>query len=170
MWDTLLGAVALMLLVGAMGGRIWANVHLAGRKDRTLVTGGPYRFVRNPLYLFSLIGFVGAGLAFGSIVLGAISAAVFFAFHWPEIRAEEERLQVLFGEEYERYRRRVPRMIPVPSKVLTPPTTSRELVVDQGRFGESLRDCLAIPMVLVIAEVLEWAKLEEIVPVLIHLP
>ncbi len=171
MWDTVLGASALVLLVAAMGGRVWASVHLAGRKNEVLVTGGPYRYVRNPLYLFSFLGFVGAGLAFESITLGAVFALVFFLSHWPEILAEERRLRALFGAEYERYRRQVPRMVPWRATPDPPPSsTSEELVVDVRRFRLALRDSLAIPLVVVVAEVLEWAKLAGLMPVLVHLP
>jgi protein-S-isoprenylcysteine O-methyltransferase Ste14 len=169
-WDTLLGSTGLLLLVVAMGGRIWASAHLVGRKNQTLVTEGPYAMVRNPLYLFSLVGFIGAGLAFESLFLGGIFAAIFFISHWPEIRAEEKRLKELFGDDYQRYQQRVPCMIPALGFPSGRKRESGTLTVDAQRFMGALRDCLAIPLVIVVADLLEWAKIADLIPVLVHLP
>lgn len=165
-WDTFLGLAGLVLLLIAMGGRIWASAHLAGRKNKALVTEGPFALSRNPLYLFSLVGFVGAGLAFESVSLAALFAGVFFATHWPTIHIEERRLAALFGEEYEEYCRRVPRFIPR----LGNTTRRRTIPLDVLQFRLALRDCLAIPLVFVVADVLEWAKIAGLLPVLLHLP
>jgi hypothetical protein len=80
--------------------------------------------------------------------------------------AEERHLAQLFGEEYESYRARVPRFVPR----LRGMQASETLVLDMRRFRASLRDCLAIPLVFILADLLEWTKLEGILPVLIHLP
>jgi protein-S-isoprenylcysteine O-methyltransferase Ste14 len=165
-WDRALSLSGLVLLLGAMGGRIWAGTYLAGRKNRVLVTEGPYSIVRNPLYLFSFLGFIGAGLAFESVTLALLMGLVFVAAHFPTMLAEERHLAQLFGEEYESYRARVPRFVPR----LRGMQASETLVLDMRRFRASLRDCLAIPLVFILADLLEWTKLEGILPVLIHLP
>jgi protein-S-isoprenylcysteine O-methyltransferase Ste14 len=165
-WDRAVSLSGLMLLLVAMGGRLWANVYVLGRKDRVLVTHGPFSVTRNPLYLFSLIGFVGVGLALESLVMAGLLGAVFFATHWPTILAEERRLEALFGAEYGAYRARVPRFLPA----LRLPEAAGELTLDMRRFRCCLRDCLAIPLVFVMAELLEWSKLAGAVPVLISLP
>jgi protein-S-isoprenylcysteine O-methyltransferase Ste14 len=76
-----------------------------------LVTGGPYRFCRNPMYLGQLIFF--AGLAFA---LDSWLAAALFVFHavWFDrrVRDDEARLSALFGEPYREYLARVKRWIP----------------------------------------------------------
>jgi protein-S-isoprenylcysteine O-methyltransferase Ste14 len=164
--DTALGAGALILLLVAAGGRIWAALYIAGRKDQELVTQGPYSLVRNPLYLFSFLGFLGVGMAFGSMALAAFMAVIFALGHWPEVRREETRLAALFGEPYEAYRRRVPAFLPR----LRIPTTPRSLPVNTRRFSRSLREAALIPLVFVVAEVLEWAKLAELLPVVALLP
>jgi protein-S-isoprenylcysteine O-methyltransferase Ste14 len=164
--EALLEVTGLILLVAAMGGRIWASAHLAGRKDRTLVTSGPYSLTRNPLYLFSLFGFVGAGLVFESITGALLMGVVFFVAHWPTIHREEARLERLFGDEYRRYAARVPRFAPA----LRLPESPAEMLVDTRRFNAALRDALAVPMVVVVAELVEWAKLSGVLPVLLELP
>lgn len=76
-----------------------------------IVEEGPYRFVRNPMYLGHLIFFLGL-----AIVLRSWIAAAVFAFHavWFDrrVREDEARLGELFGEPYREYCRRVRRWIP----------------------------------------------------------
>lgn len=76
-----------------------------------IVDEGPYRFVRNPMYLGHLVFF--AGLA---LVLGSWIAAAVFAFHafWFDrrVREDEARLAARFGDAYTDYCRRVKRWVP----------------------------------------------------------
>ncbi|MFI2206200.1 methyltransferase family protein [Streptomyces sp. NPDC020192] len=73
-----------------------------------LVVSGPYRYVRNPIYLAVVAVLAGQGLLLARPVLFAYAAgawAVSLAF----VRGyEEPRLVCRFGSEYERYRRAVP--------------------------------------------------------------
>lgn len=165
-WDRLVPLIGLVLLLAAMGGRIWASAYLTGRKDRVLVTEGPYSVVRNPLYLFSLVGFVGAGLALESLTLTGLLLVVFLVGHWPAMVAEERKLEGLFGNDYVQYRNSIPRLLPAIHR-LTPGGT---MTLDPVRFRAALRDCLVLPLVFVAAELLEWGQLEGILPVIIHIP
>jgi protein-S-isoprenylcysteine O-methyltransferase Ste14 len=83
---------------------------LSIRPER-LVTGGPYGFCRNPMYLGHLIFL--AGLAFA---LESWLAAGVFVFHaaWFDLRVREDeaRLGALFGDSYREYLARVRRWIP----------------------------------------------------------
>ena len=83
---------------------------LSNPPDR-IVAEGPYRWVRNPMYLGHLIFF--AGLA--AVLQSWIGAAV-LAFHvvWFDrrVRGDERHLEALFGEPYRDYCRRVKRWIP----------------------------------------------------------
>jgi protein-S-isoprenylcysteine O-methyltransferase Ste14 len=76
-----------------------------------LVSGGPYRWCRNPMYLGHLIFL--AGLAFA---LDSWLAAALFVLHavWFDrrVRDDEARLSALFGDSYLEYRARVKRWIP----------------------------------------------------------
>lgn len=102
------------LLAVAAFGRLWCAAFIAGRKNSVLVVEGPYALMRNPLYFFSLLGFIGAGLAFKSITLATGFAALFFITHWRVIAREEVRLAELFGESFRAYTRKVPRFVPNP--------------------------------------------------------
>lgn len=76
-----------------------------------LVTTGPFRFSRNPMYLGFTIALVGASMLVGS--LSAVSGPVLFwllADRW-YIPFEERRMMATFGATYERYRSAVPRWI-----------------------------------------------------------
>jgi protein-S-isoprenylcysteine O-methyltransferase Ste14 len=71
-----------------------------------LVTSGPYRFVRHPMYLGIFISALGALLVYWTwttvFVIAALPGAVFKA------RREDRLLAAEFGEAYDAYRRRVP--------------------------------------------------------------
>jgi protein-S-isoprenylcysteine O-methyltransferase Ste14 len=48
-----------LMMVCALG-RLWSLQYLSGYKTRTIVESGPFSVVRNPLYLFSFLGALGA--------------------------------------------------------------------------------------------------------------
>jgi protein-S-isoprenylcysteine O-methyltransferase Ste14 len=76
-----------------------------------IVEAGPYRWVRNPMYLGHLIFFAGIAVTLASWI-----AAVVFAFHafWfdARVREDEARLTERFGDAYREYCRRVKRWVP----------------------------------------------------------
>ena len=90
--------------------RFWAAGHL--RKDQTLTTGGPYRFIRNPLYLGSFFMAVGFCLIAGSIWVWILVLLYFALCYIPVIRYEERTLRERFGEEFSRYSKLVPAFYP----------------------------------------------------------
>lgn len=78
---------------------------------RRLVTEGPYRFSRNPLYLARLTMLSGASLYLGSPGILALTLGLFLGIQFFIIPGEERRLEERFGEEYVEYRFRVPRWV-----------------------------------------------------------
>ena len=102
-----------MVFVGiASLGRMWCSLYIAGFKDKRLITEGPYSVCRNPLYLFSLIGFVGLGLTTETFTIPIVLFLMFTIYYPFVINAEELRLSQLFGSDFERYRHEVPRILP----------------------------------------------------------
>ena len=101
-----------VLIFICIGGRCWASLYVGGRKNRELVTTGPYAYTRNPLYFFSALGLAGIGLTFGSLILSAF----FFAFTCLVFSYVASRevvaLDAIFGEAYRNYRRSVPAFFP----------------------------------------------------------
>lgn len=76
-----------------------------------IIDSGPYRFLRNPMYMGHLLFMAGLALTFRSW-----AAVLLLAFHivWFErrVRADEVHLERRFGDAYRRYRARVKRWIP----------------------------------------------------------
>jgi protein-S-isoprenylcysteine O-methyltransferase Ste14 len=83
---------------------------------RRLVAVGPYRWVRNPIYLAALLIVLGEAWLFGSAALLLYAVVVAVAFHLLVVDYEEPRLRGQFGEQYETYRRAVSRWIPRPPR------------------------------------------------------
>ncbi len=84
--------------------RGWAAGHLA--KNQQLATSGPYAYVRNPLYIGTLIVAFGLVLASRQAVLAALFAAAFALIYLPVIELEEQHLRKLFPD-YNGYAERV---------------------------------------------------------------
>jgi protein-S-isoprenylcysteine O-methyltransferase Ste14 len=76
---------------------------------RRLVVRGPYRLVRNPMYLGAGIAMLGAALFYQSFALVAYVAAFLAATHVFVIAYEEPALSRMFGPQYQAYCRRVRR-------------------------------------------------------------
>ena len=79
---------------------------------RRFVAVGPYRAVRNPMYLGVGSVILGEALLFGSWSLAAYLAVVAVVWHLFVVAYEEPTLERQFGEEYRRYRTSVPRWLP----------------------------------------------------------
>jgi protein-S-isoprenylcysteine O-methyltransferase Ste14 len=93
--------------------RFWAAGYIS--KDAVIATGGPYAFVRNPLYFGSLLLAIGYGLVSGFAWIGVIVlVALYLVFHLAAILYEEGFLKAKFGQPYLDYLARVPRLIPSP--------------------------------------------------------
>lgn len=101
--------------VGYSGVTTRGNVVEAPR----LVSGGPYAYVRNPLYLGNFITATGFAIAFTgknaaparcALVLGSLAAMA--AVYATIIPHEEAFLRSEFGDEFDRYCERVPRIVP----------------------------------------------------------
>jgi protein-S-isoprenylcysteine O-methyltransferase Ste14 len=80
---------------------------------RQLVILGPYRYVRNPMYIGNLAIVFAEALAFrsaGVLLYGVLLSCV---THFYVTRSEEPALEARYGEAYRRYRGTVPRWVPV---------------------------------------------------------
>jgi protein-S-isoprenylcysteine O-methyltransferase Ste14 len=79
---------------------------------RRVVATGPYRWVRNPIYLGALLVVLGEAWLFLSLPLLGYAAAMAVVFHLFVIGYEERTLRRRFGDAYLEYRRTVPRWFP----------------------------------------------------------
>lgn len=89
--------------------RAWAAGHLD--KNRELALSGPYAYVRNPLYLGTLLVAAGFAVASRSLGLAVLFAAVFLLVYLPVIGLEEQHLAKLFPR-YADYAAQVPALFP----------------------------------------------------------
>jgi len=89
--------------------RAWAAGHLA--KNAQLAQSGPYRYLRNPLYVGTLLVAAGLVIASQSIGLGILFAAVFGLIYLPVIQLEEQHLRSLFPE-FAQFAQQVPALLP----------------------------------------------------------
>jgi len=102
----------LLCLVACMVGRAWSAIYIGERKRHELIRVGPFSVVRNPLYLSSFIGTVGAAMQSGMFTLVAVATLAFAAYHRVTIAREEEFLRERHGPAYDAYARTVPRWWP----------------------------------------------------------
>ena len=100
-----------LVVLGGFG-RIWASLYLEGFKTRKLIKEGPYSMVRNPLYFFSLMLFLGMCFAIKSIAVSFALLVVFVLFHIPSILNEEKVLLNTHDESYKAYYESTPRLLP----------------------------------------------------------
>lgn len=111
------------MIVGAAGAAIalWCILSFAliGRgtpapfdPPRRLVVKGPYRYVRNPMYLGAALALVGAALFYETGVLWAYAAGFLLLMHGFVVLYEEPILRRTFGEAYADYSRKVGRWWP----------------------------------------------------------
>lgn len=81
---------------------------------RRFVAVGPYRLVRNPMYVGAASVIAGEALLFRSWPLAIYLVAIVIVWHLFVIGYEEPTLEREFGDEYRAYRARVPRWVPRP--------------------------------------------------------
>jgi protein-S-isoprenylcysteine O-methyltransferase Ste14 len=117
-WVRAVFALGAVLTILAAAIRTWAAaylgsdvVHSSAARTESLVADGPYRHVRNPLYLGLLL--LAFGFAFAAnregfllIVVGMTALVLRLVAH------EEAALSAAQGEAYDAYRRAVPRLLP----------------------------------------------------------
>lgn len=110
--------VCLLLVLAGLVLRAWAAGCAGGHTRRAtieaprLATGGPFAFVRNPIYLASTVLGLGMVGLLGDPWMLALYLAVFVFLYTTIVPAEERFLRSQFGETYIRYCAHVPRLLP----------------------------------------------------------
>lgn len=114
----LLFAIAAGFVIAAALIRTWASAYLKAGvvyasevQTETLVADGPYRWVRNPLYLGNVLLAIGMGSLMSRVGFG-VAVLAMLVFCYRLILREEAELEVSQGEHYARYRNAVPRLWP----------------------------------------------------------
>ena len=81
------------------------------RPVTALVTGGPFRYSRNPLYLGMTVIYLGITLYAGALWPLATLVPALAVVHWRIVLREEQYLESRFGDSYRAYKTRVNRWI-----------------------------------------------------------
>jgi protein-S-isoprenylcysteine O-methyltransferase Ste14 len=79
---------------------------------RRLVARGPYRYVRNPMYLGATLALAAAALFYETVAMWAYAGGFFLLMHVVVVGYEEPTLRRTFGRDYEQYCRQVRRWLP----------------------------------------------------------
>ena len=148
-------AVGLVLVVLGEAVRVWAAGHLV--KTAELVTSGPYRYTRNPLYLGRFLILTGLVVMvhlpyYGSWIALVIGWTLFFGYYLPrKERVEPARLAGVDGEAFDSYFSSVPALFPS----LHPYEQSARLSWSWTRFVRN-REHLMVAGLLLAALILVW--------------
>jgi protein-S-isoprenylcysteine O-methyltransferase Ste14 len=113
-----LQVVGSILFVSGLGLAIWARFHLGRnwgmpmteKAEPELITSGPYRFVRHPIYSGILLALLGTTVAINFALLVATAAAT--AYFLYSARVEERLLTAAFPAAYPSYRMTTKMLIP----------------------------------------------------------
>jgi protein-S-isoprenylcysteine O-methyltransferase Ste14 len=113
-----LGVIGALLFACGIALAVWARVNLGNnwgmptsqRVDPELVTSGPYRFVRHPIYSGLLTAMVGTALV--NNLLGLIVVALLVGYFYYCGTVEERNLTATFPKAYPEYRSRTKMLIP----------------------------------------------------------
>ena len=96
-------------------GRNWVHAlepsKFLRKKQEALVTSGPYRYVRNPIYLGCFVFIIALALVAANWLL-LLPALFIIPIIYAQIPNEELMLVERFGGEYREYMKRTPRIIP----------------------------------------------------------
>ena len=116
--SVVLAAVGALLFACGIALAVWARLHLGRnwgmpmtqRAEPELVTSGPYRFVRHPIYTGLLTAMLGTALV--DNLLGLIVVAVLVAYFYYCGIVEERNLTATFPKAYPEYASRTKMLIP----------------------------------------------------------
>ena len=139
-----------LVMLGGFG-RIWSSLYIEGFKTRTLIKEGPYSMVRNPLYFFSLMIFIGLCLAIKSIPISIVLITIFTLFHIPTILNEEKILLDTHDESYRKYYKSTPRLFPNILKYRKSKSTDR-IEVKIQRINKRLWEVIGYLVLFVIID------------------
>ena len=111
-------AAGVVVFASGLGLAVWARIYLGRnwgmpmtqKREPELVTTGPYRFVRHPIYSGILLGVLGTALALN--IYWLIAFGVGLAYFAYSARVEEQNLANSFPTTYPSYRTRTKMLIP----------------------------------------------------------
>ena len=106
--DHRIAGVAFAIWARVTRGRNW-GMPMTLHDDPELVTAGPYRFVRHPIYTGLAAMFIGTALVFP---LGAFAGVIMIAYMIFSARREERDMETRFPDAYPAYKQRSKMLVP----------------------------------------------------------
>jgi protein-S-isoprenylcysteine O-methyltransferase Ste14 len=155
-----LAAAAIAFTAGGFALRVWAASYLPGsivyHQDVVadeLRVSGPYRFVRNPLYLGNVLQAIGIGtLGPWPVFVILVGAMLAYSIYLGSV--EEPFLESVHGEAFARYVKAVPSLFPVPGKALSKGSQPASLL--GGLRSEVFLGAVTLVVILYICIALHW--------------
>lgn len=106
-----------VLLVG-LAFAVWARIFLgrnwgtpmSQKLEPELVTTGPYRFVRHPIYSGLILGLIGSAVAVS--LFGFVAVLILGGYFFYSAKVEEQNMGRLFPDTYPQYKRSTKMLIP----------------------------------------------------------
>lgn len=95
-------AAGLLIALAGQSLRVWAAGHI--EKGREVTRSGPYRHIRHPLYVGSVMMGTGFVIASASVWTALLAVAYFTVTYVAAVRSEEATLDAKFAGEYSAYR------------------------------------------------------------------
>jgi len=105
-------SAGIFVIVGRVQLGKFGSGDLITEEDHKLNTEGVYKYIRNPMYSGALIGVIGFGLVFRSIITLLIVSIFYFIVFKMRIDEEERLLYEAFGEEFTDYKKKSKKLIP----------------------------------------------------------
>ncbi len=102
----------LILLVSRIQLGTYGSGKIVLEEEHELITRGIYGYIRHPIYLGGLIGWIGISLALRGLITLILFLVMYFLIFKNRMDLEEEILSKEFGEEYLSYMKRTKRLIP----------------------------------------------------------
>ncbi len=153
--DLILESFGRTLVILGVFGRLWAYLHIAGKKSKVLVATGPYALCRHPLYFFSLMITIGVGLLLENPLLFALILLVFLRYHSLAVEHEEKKLLDIFGARYQAYRNQTPKLFPNIAHLRGNFRSATVLTGNSGLVAKHLREAIGLSLLPPLAEMAE---------------
>ena len=104
------GSALFAWVTAALGRHFSTSLHL--RDEHQLITHGPYRWVRHPMYLAYQITWLGFLLVSGNAIAAGLGLLAFALAMWVRVGREERMLAEAFGAQWQAYCERTGRFLP----------------------------------------------------------
>jgi protein-S-isoprenylcysteine O-methyltransferase Ste14 len=105
------GGIALAVSAAVLFRRAGTELNPVSPSNAKLITAGPFRFTRNPMYLGLVCVTLGIAFWVGAWPMFLVPVAVFATANWGHIPFEENKMRRQFGASFEAYTSRVRRWI-----------------------------------------------------------